>query len=57
MQIIYFVPTHNVPFEIKIKLWNALKHDYHVPAAQSAGLSVNTDHKSLLYLTLIGRLF
>lgn len=32
MQIIYFVPTHSVPFEIKIKLMNALKPDYHVPA-------------------------
>lgn len=32
MQIIYFVPTYSVPFEIKLKLWNALKTDYPVPA-------------------------
>lgn len=38
MQIIYFVPTYSVPFEIKLKLWNALKPDYHVPAVSVSWL-------------------
>lgn len=38
MQIIYFVPTYSVPFEIKLKLWNALKPDYRVPAVSVSWL-------------------
>lgn len=38
MQIIYFVPTYSVPFEIKLKLWNALKPDYPVPAVSVSWL-------------------
>lgn len=38
MQIIYFVPTYSATFEIKLKLWNALKPDYHVPAVSVSWL-------------------
>lgn len=38
MQITYFVPTYSVTFEIKSKLWNALKPDYHVPAVSVSWL-------------------
>ena len=38
MQIVYFVPTCNVPFGINLKSWNALKPDYHVPAVSVSWL-------------------
>lgn len=59
MQIIYFVPTYSVPFEIKVKLWNALKSDYHGPAVSVSWLvsQYRLQITTILYLTLIGRLF
>lgn len=38
MQIIYFVPTYSATFEIKLKFWNTLKPDYHVPAVSVSWL-------------------